>query len=676
MESERFKQLYQIEPNLYVDNAPVIIEKGSLLLDSQTHTVLAQIKFHSLSEKIIKALKIRIKTYYTSGEVCPESVVYEYLDMKIQYGGQFGSNKAILLKDLSIRSFSIDSYSVVYEDKTVEEVKGAFKPLPVSKELQEEWINLELQKQYRIETTEEAKYIPIHYQNLWRCTCGEWNLRDTCSVCQSEKEKIFGKLNVQNLTEAMDDRLKKEAEEREEERKRAEAEAKRQEEIRQKEEIRRKKQNKTIRRIAIPVILVSIFAFGIYPDIIKPNMEYKHAKELMSEEKYDESIDAFEALGEYKDSSDMIIEAQCLKAKDLMDKKEYDAAKEIYEDLGKEDAVKEVTYQEIKDLISDEKYAEAIDELISFEYKDSEELLREAKYGRGVELMNQEDYDMAIAYLKNAKDYKDAKSKIGECDYFIALKHMENGDYNSAIIQFENAKKYVDGEIVKKSEQKIKECKEKINESNYEQANRFIDENKYEDAIKMLEKCDDYKDSRQKIEECEDAVKKSKIETLFPIIKFYVSPDDVEKEFGEPDKVNDQTNYFGTKQHIYQYSNYYKLDEMVGKLNFVFEDNQNNEWSLQNVYWESNDSSITQETYFDIERYLSKFWGVTEKTIEEEQDNIIYNTIYNYNGTTLYYTTNSWNEGRNFGIGYSNEEDMFGKGLSISLTVSVKPSEE
>ena len=187
-------------------------------------------------------------------------------------------------------------------------------------------------------------------------------MRDTCSVCQSEKEKIFGKLNVQNLTEAMDDRLKKEAEEREEERKRAEAEAKRQEEIRQKEEIRRKKQNKTIRRIAVPVILVGIFAFGIYPSVIRPGMEYKHAKELLSEEKFDDSIETFEALGDYKDSAAMITEARCLKAKNLLDKKEYDAAKEIYEDLGKEDAVKEVTYQEAKDLLSEKKYADAMKE--------------------------------------------------------------------------------------------------------------------------------------------------------------------------------------------------------------------------------------------------------------------------------------------------------------------------
>lgn len=460
MEDERFKRLFWLEDNLYTDAAPVIIEKGSLLLDKQTNTLLIQLKFHSLSVKKIKALTIRISTYYASGEKHPETVEYQYLDLLVEYGTRFGEKKAILLKDTVIRSFSIDSYSVVYEDKTVEEVKGALKPLPVSKELQEEWINLELQKQYRMETTEEAKYIPIRYQNLWRCTCGEWNLRDTCSVCQSEKEKIFGKLNVQNLTEAMDDRLKKEAEEREEERKRAEAEAKRQEEIRQKEEIRRKKQNKTIRRIAVPVILVGIFAFGIYPSVIRPGMEYKHAKELLSEEKFDDSIETFEALGDYKDSAAMITEARCLKAKNLLDKKEYDAAKEIYEDLGKEDAVKEVTYQEAKDLLSEKKYADAINILMRFEYKDSDELLHEAEYGRGIELMEQENYVVATGYFRKAKNYKDASSKVGECKYLKGLQYMDEGDYYAALKDFEAVKDYDNGEVLKKAEKKISEIEE------------------------------------------------------------------------------------------------------------------------------------------------------------------------------------------------------------------------
>ena len=464
MEGERFKQLYSQREGLYTENAPVIIEKGVLLLDLQTNTVIIQLKFHSISEKRINALKIRIITYYTSGEMCSETVEYEYLDLLVENGGIFGADKAILLKDKTIRSFSIESYNVVFSDKTVETIREPFKQLPASKELQEEWINVELQKQYRLETTEYSKYVPIQYGNLWKCACGIWNSRNFCGACHCEKDKIFSKFDVDFLTSSMESRLKKEAAEREEQRKREEVEAQRQEVIRQEEEIKRKKLLKTVWRVAVPAIFVSIFAFGFYPGVIKPSMEYKHAKELLSEEKFDESIDTFEALGDYKDSADMITEARCLKAKSLVDKKEYDAAKEIYEDLGKEDAVKEVTYQEAKDLLSEKKYADAINILMRFEYKDSDELLQEAEYDRGIELMEQESYVVATGYFRKAKDYKDASSKVGECKYLRGIEHMKERDYNAALNEFKYIYRYDDGEVLKKAEEKIKECEEKLNQ--------------------------------------------------------------------------------------------------------------------------------------------------------------------------------------------------------------------
>ena len=436
--TERFKQLYQLEDNLYTDAAPVIIEKGSLLLDKQTNTLLIQMKFHSLSVKKIKALTIRISTYYASGEKHPETVEYQYLDLLVEYGTRFGEKKAILLKEAVIRSFSIDSYSVVYEDKTVEEVKGVFKPLPVSKELQEEWINLELQKQYRMETTEEAKYIPIRYQNLWRCTCGEWNLRDTCSVCQSEKEKIFGKLNVQNLTAAMEDRLKKEAEEREEERKREEEEAQRQEALRQEEELKRankrKKRKRVIKITAVIVLLIflgGIYKYGIYPVIIKPNKTYKYAKELLSEKKYDDAISVFESLGIYRDAVDMIAEAKNQKATSLLEQKDYDAARKIFDELGKYESVKETTRQEAENLIDCGKYTEAIGLLKDYGDEKSKELIQEAKYECGLQSLKAKNYREAMAYFEQVKDYKDASTKIEECQQNLDTEgYIEGVEYD------------------------------------------------------------------------------------------------------------------------------------------------------------------------------------------------------------------------------------------------------
>ena len=43
--------------NLYTQDSPLLIAAGALLKDNQTGNILAQIKFRSLSNKEIKAIK-------------------------------------------------------------------------------------------------------------------------------------------------------------------------------------------------------------------------------------------------------------------------------------------------------------------------------------------------------------------------------------------------------------------------------------------------------------------------------------------------------------------------------------------------------------------------------------------------------------------------------------------
>ena len=47
--AERFERLYKLSENLYIDGAPIIISAGALLKDTATGSVVAQIKFHSVS---------------------------------------------------------------------------------------------------------------------------------------------------------------------------------------------------------------------------------------------------------------------------------------------------------------------------------------------------------------------------------------------------------------------------------------------------------------------------------------------------------------------------------------------------------------------------------------------------------------------------------------------------
>ena len=58
--SERFERLFNLPNNLYLEGSPIIISAGSLLKDTTTGSIVAQIKFHSVSKKVIKAGTISV----------------------------------------------------------------------------------------------------------------------------------------------------------------------------------------------------------------------------------------------------------------------------------------------------------------------------------------------------------------------------------------------------------------------------------------------------------------------------------------------------------------------------------------------------------------------------------------------------------------------------------------
>lgn len=115
---ERFRQLYKLQNNLYISGAPIVISAGSLLLDTETGSVVTQFKFHSVSNKIIKAIKISLLAYdILEKDLCGVEN-YQYLDLHIINGQYFGQNKAIVFPDSITRSFSIKNISVVFADKS------------------------------------------------------------------------------------------------------------------------------------------------------------------------------------------------------------------------------------------------------------------------------------------------------------------------------------------------------------------------------------------------------------------------------------------------------------------------------------------------------------------------------------------------------------------------------
>ena len=208
--SERFTKLYELQKNLYSEGSPIIVSAGSLLKDTQTGNIIVQLKFHSISATAIKALKVCIAAFDIASKEIDGVSEYQYLDLSIQNGQEFGSNKAIVMPNPVTRSFEIKSITVVFADGHIHNTTMSLSPLPQPTIIQSVLKDAELIKQYKLKTNDRATYVPQEAHGLWQCHCGEWNGCSVCSKCGGQKAAAFTALDVSSLTNEMNARLAEE----------------------------------------------------------------------------------------------------------------------------------------------------------------------------------------------------------------------------------------------------------------------------------------------------------------------------------------------------------------------------------------------------------------------------------------------------------------------------------
>ncbi len=104
-----------------------------------------------------------------------------------------------------------------------------------------------------------------------------------------------------------------------------------------------------------------------------------------------------------------------------------------------------VNYKKAIELMEGQKYEEAQAEFEKLgNYKDAEELFKEAKYNIATELKNQKDYDEAIEIFEELEDYKDTEDILKEAKYNKAILLKEEKKYNEAIEIFQELGNYKD----------------------------------------------------------------------------------------------------------------------------------------------------------------------------------------------------------------------------------------
>ena len=367
--AERFSRLFSLPENLYTPGSPLVIAAGALLLDNQSGSVVAQLKLRSISDKVIKAVRVAVTGLDGQDqERCREEFSYEGLNAARD--SLFGAKQAIRMSDAAVRSFTVQLLAVSFADSSSYTGEAAkWRSLPKQADLNLRLFDAELIRQYQLETGKDSRFVPVEVQDLWLCACGEINHRgESCHRCEQSFENCKKYLNVELLRENKSLRLNGEA-----------VQAALNEEKRQ----GRARVFQRILYVLLPVLLIAGIAFGVYKLSERRELMYAEATRLYDSGEYADAALIFDKLRHFRDSSDMADKA-----------KKADAQVASYQRAGK--------------LMQNERWDDAYEaykELGSFE--DSEELAREARYQKGLSLLREENYGEAQPIFLELGQYKD-----------------------------------------------------------------------------------------------------------------------------------------------------------------------------------------------------------------------------------------------------------------------------
>lgn len=236
------------------------------------------------------------------------------------------------------------------------------------------------------------------------------------------------------------------------------------------------------------IILVSILLF-IAGSFISTVCKYNKAEDALNNSSYDEAIELYESITNYKDSDEKLHEAKYRKADALVQDREYDEAITLYRDLAvykdSADKINDVTYQKGKHLLEQNLFVDAISIFTNLgDYKDSKDVLKEASYQYAYQLVEKSQFLDAIEIFNSLGEYKESKSMITECNYRQGSVYISNKEYEKAINLYESLGNYKDSKTQKK-------------EALYQKALSNIEQRNNENAYKTLVSLGDYKDAKK-----------------------------------------------------------------------------------------------------------------------------------------------------------------------------------
>ena len=410
---DRYERIFSLPRLLYITGSPVIIEAGALLKDNQNNGVVAQLKFKNISDNNIKALTVIIYAYDTAQRPLGEPVVFQYLDLSAKRDDSFGQSFPIVLSASSARAFSVSVKEVVFDNNEIwNNGEKIWSPIPAAVPLNDFFNDQEMTKQFKIHYGFDSSVCPIQIGDLWYCTCEKINHTNelTCHSCGKKAGELFY-VDLSFLTREKEERLKKEAWEKqlaeqkataERKKKEAEEKAERERIAIEREKAEKKAHAKRIRIfIALGIIIGIFIAFQTISSINK-GKKYQAAEQLLSNKQYEDAIAAFSELTDYRDSPQRILEAYYIQGIENIASLNYASAR---------------------------KYFEA-----ASNYKDAKTQVKQTYYLEGISFVNEKKYSQAMACFEKSDPYEDSSSYYYYCK--LKLSSVDNKSDLSSFIDW------------------------------------------------------------------------------------------------------------------------------------------------------------------------------------------------------------------------------------------------
>lgn len=315
--SERYSRLLKKDCRLYTAGSPVLIEAYALLLDNESGNLLAQVKCTNIGEKTVSAVSVSVLAFKADGTHLRGVESFLLTGLGAQRGESFGQKAAIPMPDAATRAISVRVAECIFDDGTIWQAASdaVWEPIPEQEEAAAHFNNPELLKQYMLSAgSKMARYMSMRYRDLIICSCGAI-ARDgeaVCYRCGQRFDRLFA-LTDERLAADCKARLAKEKAEREEaesarlarEKAEAEEQQKRQQAAREAAQKRMEK----LKRLALPAAILLAAALLLIFAVVKvgvPTLRYRKAVDLMEDERYEEAIDIFRKLSDYKDSEELL----------------------------------------------------------------------------------------------------------------------------------------------------------------------------------------------------------------------------------------------------------------------------------------------------------------------------------------------------------------------------------